>query len=139
MAEAVRQAGVIPVRNGQVCLVTSSTGRRWVIPKGKIDPGHTAGEAALIEAWEEAGLTGVLQPDPIGSYQYEKLGRAYHVLVYWMSISNESSDWPEKLVRQRRWVSVEEAITLIEEPGVRDLLESVGRRLELSMSAVAAI
>ena len=139
MAEAVRQAGVIPVRNGQVCLVTSSTGRRWVIPKGKIDPGHTAGEAALIEAWEEAGLTGVLQPDPIGSYQYEKLGRAYHVLVYWMSISNEASDWPEKMVRQRRWVSVEEAITLIEDPGVRDLLESVGRRLDLSMTAVAAI
>src|SRR6476620_2968172 len=69
----VRQAAVGPVRDGRVCLVTSSSGRRWVVPKGQIDPGHTPGEAALIEAWEEAGLVGALDPEPIGTYAYEKL------------------------------------------------------------------
>ena len=60
MARAIEQAAAIPVYDGRVCLVTSRTGRRWVIPKGRIDPGHTAAEAARIEAWEEAGLLGVL-------------------------------------------------------------------------------
>ena len=57
-----RQAATIPVRDGRVCLVTSSNGRRWVLPKGQIDPGHTPAEAALVEAWEEAGLVGALEP-----------------------------------------------------------------------------
>ena len=41
--------------------ITSRNGKRWVIPKGWIDPGQTAGETALQEAWEEAGLTGALE------------------------------------------------------------------------------
>ncbi len=67
-SEFIRQAAALPVRNGKVCLVTSSNGKRWVIPKGLIEPGQTAGETALQEAWEEAGLVGVLEPDPIGSF-----------------------------------------------------------------------
>ena len=65
------QAAAVPVRTGKVCLVTSSSGRRWVVPKGMMEPGKTASEIALQEAWEEAGLVGVLQPEPLGSYLYE--------------------------------------------------------------------
>ncbi len=118
----VRQAAVIPVRDGRVCLVTSSSGRRWVVPKGQIDPGHTAGEAALVEAWEEAGLVGVLDPEPLGTYAYEKLGRELHVLVFHMSVTEVRDEWPERGVRAREWVSLEEALDRIEEPGLRDLL-----------------
>jgi hypothetical protein len=46
-ADYVLQAGVIAVRSGKICLVTSSNGKRWVIPKGVIEPGQTAGETAL--------------------------------------------------------------------------------------------
>ena len=62
-------------------MVTSRSGRRWVFPKGQIDPGHTPGEAALIEAWEEAGLVGTLDPEPVGSYLYEKPLRL-HIMCY---------------------------------------------------------
>jgi len=62
----IRQAAAIPIRSGQICLVTSSSGKRWVIPKGMIEPGTTAGQIALQEAWEEAGLVGVLRPEPVG-------------------------------------------------------------------------
>src|SRR5262245_41164227 len=68
----LRQAAVIPVRDGQVCLVSSRSGKRWVVPKGCMEPGKTAGEVALLEAWEEAGLLGRLAPEPVGSYVYEK-------------------------------------------------------------------
>ena len=118
----VRQAAAIPVRDGRVCMVTSRSGRRWVVPKGQIDPGHTPGEAALVEAWEEAGLVGVLDPEPLGAYAYEKLGRELHVLVYRMIVSESRDDWPERDLRVRAWLTPDEAVGRIEEPGLRELV-----------------
>ena len=123
----VRQAAAIPVRDDRVCLVTSSSGRRWVVPKGQIDPGHTAGEAALVEAWEEAGLVGTLDPEPLGTYAYEKLGRELHVLVFRMNVTEVRDEWPERQLRARTWVTLEEALDRVEEPGLRDLLRSAFR------------
>ena len=39
----IRQAAALPVRDGMVCLVTSRNGKRWVAPKGCMEPGMTAG------------------------------------------------------------------------------------------------
>jgi 8-oxo-dGTP pyrophosphatase MutT (NUDIX family) len=121
----IKQSAAIPVRDGKVCLVTSRSGRRWVLPKGLVDPGHTPGEAALIEAWEEAGLVGLLDPDPVGSYVYEKLDRGHHVLVYRMTVTEARDDWPERSFRERAWLSVGEVIERVEEPGLRDLIRRV--------------
>jgi len=128
MAQVLRQAAVIPLADGRVGLVTSSSGRRWVVPKGMIDPGHSAGEAALVEAWEEAGLVGVLDPEPVGSYLYEKYGRPHHVLVYTLRVTEESVDWPERDVRKREWVDPVEAVERIEEPGLKEIIASVCRQ-----------
>src|SRR3954468_13407728 len=91
----IRQAAAIPVRNGKLCLVTSSNGKRWVIPKGVIDPGQTAGETALQESWEEAGLVGVLEREPVGSYVYEKWERQCHVVVFVLRVTEVVDNWPE--------------------------------------------
>jgi 8-oxo-dGTP pyrophosphatase MutT (NUDIX family) len=120
----VRQAAAIPVKGKQVCLVTSSNGKRWVIPKGLIDPGHTAGEAALQEAWEEAGLTGTLRPEPVGSYVYDKWGRVCHVTVFVMQVTEVAAEWPESHVRERAWVTFAEAEQRVEEPGLREVLRA---------------
>lgn len=125
MSEPVRQSAVLAVSDDRVCLVTARSGRRWVIPKGQIDPGHTAGEAALVEAWEEAGLVGALDPEPVGSYVYEKLGRPHHVLVYRMTVTAVHDRYPEVASRQRAWVTADEAIDRVEEPELRELLRRV--------------
>lgn len=131
MAQVLRQAAVIPVADGRVCMVTSSSGRRWVVPKGMIDAGCTPGEAALIEAWEEAGLVGTLDRDPAGSYLYEKYGRTHHVLVYVMHVTEMAVDWPERDVRKREWVEPMAAADRVEELGLREIIESVGRTLSV--------
>jgi len=121
-AHHVLQAGAIPVRAGKICLVTSSNGKRWVIPKGVIEPGQTAGETALQEAWEEAGLTGVLQPEPLGSYLYEKWCGICHVTVFLMQVSDEAAAWPEHDLRIRSWVSLAGALERLDDPGLCDIL-----------------
>jgi 8-oxo-dGTP pyrophosphatase MutT (NUDIX family) len=117
----IRQAAAIPTRDGQICLVTSSSGRRWVIPKGMIDPGKTSAEIALQEAWEEAGLVGVLG-GPVGTYQYEKYGGTCLVTVFPMTVHETLDDWPEMHMRRRIWVAPDEAIELIEDEGLRAIL-----------------
>jgi 8-oxo-dGTP pyrophosphatase MutT (NUDIX family) len=123
MPQWVRQAAAIPALDGELCLVTSSSGRRWVIPKGVIEPGQTAGETALQEAWEEAGLGGTLHGEPIGSYLYEKYGVLHHVTVFLMQVTQEADDWPERGRRQRRWFTAQEALRRVEEDGLRDIID----------------
>ena len=120
----IRQAAALPLRGNRVCVITSSNGKRWIIPKGLIDPGHTAGETALQEAWEEAGLVGTLQQEPIGSYLYEKYGNTYHVIVFVMDVTEVAQDWPERSVRQRSWVSPTGLFERIEEPGLVEVLRA---------------
>ena len=132
-----RQAAAIPVWDGKVCMVSSRSGRRWVLPKGQIDPGHTAAEAALLEAWEEAGLVGALDPDPVGSYVYEKFDAGHHVLVYRMTVTEVRDDWPERAMRQRVFLSVEEVLDRVEEPGLRDLIRRSFRVSDPGQFAVA--
>ncbi len=122
MPPLVNQAGVIPIQKSRLCMVTSRSGRRWVFPKGQIDPGHTPGSAALLEAWEEAGLVGTLDPEPIGNYVYEKLGRHHHVLLFSMRVIEVRDVWPERGLRDRAWVSVEDAIDRVAEPVLQELL-----------------
>jgi 8-oxo-dGTP pyrophosphatase MutT (NUDIX family) len=122
MAIVMSQSAAIPIRDGQVCMVTSRSGRRWVFPKGLIDPGHTPAEAALLEAWEEAGVVGTLDPEPLGNYIYEKLGSPHHVLVFRMSVIEVHQVWPERGFREREWLSVAQAMERVEESGLRELL-----------------
>ena len=125
MAEAdsyVRQAAALPIRNGRICLVTSSNGKRWVIPKGLIEPGQTAGETALQEAWEEAGLVGVLRAEPLGSFLYEKWCGVCHVTVFAMEVNEMAQDWPERAVRQRNWVAPSVAVQRIDDVGLADIV-----------------
>jgi 8-oxo-dGTP pyrophosphatase MutT (NUDIX family) len=120
----IPQAAALPMRSGRVCLVMSRDGKRWVIPKGHVEVGHTPAETALQEAWEEAGLVGALERHPVGSYVYEKRGSVYHVVVYRMEVTGVADRWPEP-ERGRRWVTPERALKLVTDPGLRRLLSEI--------------
>jgi 8-oxo-dGTP pyrophosphatase MutT (NUDIX family) len=119
------QAAAVPVRRGQVCVVTSRNGKRWVIPKGCLEPGKTASEIALQESWEEAGLVGVLHPDPVGSYLYDKGGLTCHVLVFLLDVTQVCDHWPEGAFRERVWLSPAQAAARVEDRGLCEILRGV--------------
>jgi 8-oxo-dGTP pyrophosphatase MutT (NUDIX family) len=119
--EPHRQAAALPVRRGRVCLITSRNGKRFIIPKGWIESGQSAGETALQEAWEEAGLVGSLEREPIGTYLYEKDGEGYHVTVFLMKVTSVAQDWPERDFRERSWVGATGFFDRIEDAGLIDI------------------
>ncbi|HEX2750312.1 MAG TPA: NUDIX domain-containing protein [Verrucomicrobiales bacterium] len=60
-----------PVLNGNVMflLVRSRGGNRWTFPKGTVEPGESLSATAAREAMEEAGVTGTVDPAPLGTYR----------------------------------------------------------------------
>jgi 8-oxo-dGTP pyrophosphatase MutT (NUDIX family) len=106
-------------------MVTSRSRQRWVFPKGRIEVRQSASEAALTEAWEEAGLLGAVIGSAVGTYHYEKYHRDHHVTVFIMKVVDERQHWPEAGERDRQWVSVAEAIRRVDEPGLKAILRLV--------------
>jgi phosphohistidine phosphatase len=128
------QSAVIPyrIRDGrlEILLVRSSGDKHWVAPKGIIDPGHSPQEAALKEAWEEAGIEGEVDNEPLGSYRYTKWGAHCSVAVYPMTVKREipMDEWEEP-ERGRHWVSAEMASKMLKHKGLRPLVEILAQRL----------
>ena len=118
----IKQAAAIPVRAGRVCLVSSRSGKRWIVPKGCLELDKSTTQIALQEAWEEAGLVGILDEDPVGSYFYQKAGKTYQVTVFLMQVTKVAADWPEAGQRQRIWVAERRAHERVENDGLREVL-----------------
>jgi 8-oxo-dGTP pyrophosphatase MutT (NUDIX family) len=114
MGQPHRQAAVIPYRvqgeHLEIALVRTSSGTGWIVPKGSLDEGECASDAAVRETEEEAGLVGELTRQPIGQYRYSKRDEWYEVDVYAMRVTAVLEFWLEAAHRSRRWMRVEDAI-----------------------------
>lgn len=106
----------------KVVLVTSRKRRRWIIPKGEIEPNLTAWDSAAKEAWEEAGIEGVIATQPLGMYQHQKWGGTCTVQVFPLVVTHLHQQWLEDQERQRKVVSVAKALKLIEMDALRQIL-----------------
>jgi 8-oxo-dGTP pyrophosphatase MutT (NUDIX family) len=131
---SIEQASAIPYRRHgawlEFCLITSSQSLRWGFPKGLIERGQTAEEAALQESLEEAGLHGRIEGDEVGSYEYSKLGRTFHVRTFLMEVSDADDHWLEAHFRRRAWCTFDEARARLDRPALRRLLLLAAARLE---------
>lgn len=115
----------------EVLLVTSRDTGRWILPKGWPMKDKTCGEAALQEAWEEAGVkSATVSDDPIGTYSYDKrldngAVEPLDMLVYSADVHDLSEDYPECHQRKRKWFSPEDAADKVNEPQLKQILRAL--------------
>ena len=134
LAKVFKQSGVIPYRitdgKVEILLITSSSGKRWIIPKGFVEYFMSAADSAAKEALEEAGVIGSVVTPAIGSYSYRKWkyrwwGLSCHVEVFLMRVETVLDDWAEANKRQRQWLSVSEASKRIKEPALKQMIQGL--------------
>jgi 8-oxo-dGTP pyrophosphatase MutT (NUDIX family) len=126
-----RQVAALPWRGEgpalEILLVSSRETRRWVIPKGWPMKDKADHQAAAQEAYEEAGLDGVIVEQAAGDYEYLKrlksgAAKLVKVDVYPMKVTGEHATWPEKGQRTLQWMAPVEAALAVQEPELRDLI-----------------
>jgi 8-oxo-dGTP pyrophosphatase MutT (NUDIX family) len=130
MARVYRQAAVIPFRvrdeRVEIALVTTLSGKKWVIPKGSLDDGEQSRDAAIRETEEEAGLIGDLEPKPLGRYHFTRSNERYVVDVYLMRVTTVFDHWQEDGMRRRRWIALDKAAAVVG-PELQPFIRTVER------------
>jgi 8-oxo-dGTP pyrophosphatase MutT (NUDIX family) len=126
----IQQAAAIPFRRDEsgelvVLLIRRKPNGPWGIPKGLIDMGHTAEQAALAEAMEEAGVEGELRGESVGSFRYRKFGLTCNVRVWHMEVTREHDTYLEIVWRERKWFPLDEAADLVRWPGVGEMMKAL--------------
>ena len=111
----------------RVLLITSRDTGRWVIPKGWPMRNRTEAEAAVREAYEEAGLRGDILDRSIGVYTYRKVlapGRSIPcaVRVYPLEVREMLKQYPETGQRRVKWLAPDKAARRVLEPELKALI-----------------
>ena len=110
-------------------MVTSRGTGRWIVPKGWPADGKTPVESALVEAWEEAGVTGLVSGPCLGLFSYYKYlpedgGLPCVAMVYPVRVKALAADYPERGQRRRKWMRRKKAISKAAEPELAQILRA---------------
>jgi 8-oxo-dGTP pyrophosphatase MutT (NUDIX family) len=137
-----RSAGGLVVQGARILLISTGEGRRWQLPKGHIEAGETAGEAAVREVREETGVTGrVVAPLRKIDYWYVENSRLrvhkqvdYFLLEY---ESGDTADFDPGEVSGAEWFSWEDGLGRLSFDNERRVAEQA--RQEAGRLAGAAV
>ena len=126
------QSAALPyrLRGGEmeILLITSSSGRKWGIPKGICEPGLSPQDSAAHEALEEAGIRGRMHDASLGRYDVAKWGAVCSVEVFPMEVTGvlPRSQWDEPH-RKRDWLSPDAAARRVSALGLAPIIRAFGR------------
>lgn len=137
-----KQVAALPVARDpqgrlRVLMITSRETRRFIVPKGWPMKGLKDHRAAEIEAREEAGVVGRAHSKPVGSYLSWKRRddedfQLVKVKVFLLHVHGHLKDWKEKGQRSIAWLTVKDAASLIDEPGLAEIVLTLPGRLPKS-------
>ena len=129
--ELARQVAALPIRR-EADGVGSRSARHLAQdealghPQGWPWPDCEDCEAAAQEAREEAGVLGRIQPQPLGSFVYEKRRSSGPELVradvYVIEVASLLDSWPEQAERERAWFPLQHAADAVSDYELRELL-----------------
>jgi 8-oxo-dGTP pyrophosphatase MutT (NUDIX family) len=122
--EIQHSAGGVVLHGCRLLLIETRRSGRWQLPKGHLEPGETAQQAAVREVREETGAA-VTVLEPVGRVEYDfrdMHGRLIHKQVdfYLCAFARQVSERCDpREVRQARWHQWEHALALARSPSCR--------------------
>ena len=127
--ESPTHAGGVVVRGQgaelRVLLVTATRQvNQWVFPKGHIETGETAEQAAVREVVEEAGVVAAVR-EPVGTLEFRNARGIVRAQFFLMTFESEGAP---RESRQRAWFTVEEARQALAYEDSRLLVVRAARR-----------
>lgn len=119
----------------EVLVATSRDTGRWVIPKGWPMADKKAHQVAEREAFEEVGVKGKVEKEPLGTFNYRKMldnGLRIPVVVqvHALEVDECLKSFPEKGSRTLEWVSCEEAAMRVNEPELKILFLQFAEKMQ---------
>ncbi len=138
--EEISAGGVVfrRTRSGtDVCLISTQSHTAWQLPKGIIEEGEAPEDAAAREVAEETGLVGDLIA-PLERIEYWYVWThggdrdRIHKLVYFFlfQYTSGSTDDHDDEVDEARWVSIDEARSMLSFENERRVLEQAAKAIE---------
>ena len=119
----------------QVLVITTRSGKSWIVPKGWPIDKATPAQSAAREAFEEAGVEGKVTGNCLGIYSYVKDVSGDDlpcvVALFALKVKRIHTIYPERGQRKRKWLSRKKAATMVDNPELRQLIKDFEPNLKL--------
>jgi 8-oxo-dGTP pyrophosphatase MutT (NUDIX family) len=124
---ATKKSAIIPYRIDEgeirILLVTTSSGGKWVIPKGGIEAPLKPHISATKEAFEEAGVLGRPHPIRVGKYTDNSSDGPIPTFLLEVEVELDDKVWQEEYKRKRKWVNADNLDKYITDNDLLDVLK----------------
>ncbi|EEF31368.1 nudix hydrolase 18, mitochondrial [Ricinus communis] len=114
----------------EVLVISSQKGKGLLFPKGGWELDETIKEAASRETLEEAGVRGIVECE-LGKWSFKSKTHDtfYEGYMFPLLVQEQLEFWPEKNVRERKWMSVADARECCQHWWMKEALDRLVNRL----------
>ncbi|KAJ3701531.1 hypothetical protein LUZ61_005236 [Rhynchospora tenuis] len=128
----------------ELLMVSTPNREDLIFPKGGWEDDETVLEAACRETFEEAGIKGILDENPLGCWTFRSKSSTEKICsasieeganggckgqMFALEVQEELDSWPQKATHGRVWVSARDASHLCRYDWMREAIDALISRL----------